>query len=401
MKKTDLVILAGGKGSRIKKYLRGKPKPMIKFNNKFFLSYIINNFSKYDFKNIYLLTGYRHKIIFDNFHKKKYNFILIKCLNEKKPLGTGGALNSLRKIKNLNDFILINGDTFFDINPNDLIKIPKKNDLGCVSLLKRNRDLDYNIKLNNLGINNEQLIFSKSRKFINGGVYYFKKKILNYIPKNYSSLENEILPELIIKNKIKGKVFNNFFIDIGSKKFLKTGAKILRKFQNKPAVFLDRDGVINHDLNYVYKKKDFKFKKGVLKSLRYISSKNYYIFIVTNQAGIAKGKFNISDFEKLHIYLKKNFLKNNIYINDVKFSPYHPRAKIKKFKKKTSLRKPGNLMIKQIFKNWDINKKKSFMIGDNIKDQKSAKKSQLYFEFVEKNFLSQIKRIIKKKINNY
>ena len=100
MKNIDLVILAGGKGSRIKNFLHNKPKPMLKFNNIYFLQYIINNFSKYHFKKIYILTGYKSDIIFKNFHNKTFNFTKIICLKEKKLMGTGGALLNLKKIKN-------------------------------------------------------------------------------------------------------------------------------------------------------------------------------------------------------------------------------------------------------------------------------------------------------------
>ena len=77
MKKIDLVILAGGKGSRIKKFLQNKPKPMMKFNNIYFLQYLINNFIKYPFNKIYILTGFKNKLIFQNFHNKSFNFIKI------------------------------------------------------------------------------------------------------------------------------------------------------------------------------------------------------------------------------------------------------------------------------------------------------------------------------------
>ena len=97
MNKLNLVILAGGKGSRIKKFLNKDSKPMAKFNNKHFIEYIIQNFSKYNFENIFILAGYRSKSIFKKFNQKKYNFIKIICLKEKKLLGTGGALFQLKK----------------------------------------------------------------------------------------------------------------------------------------------------------------------------------------------------------------------------------------------------------------------------------------------------------------
>ena len=96
-KKVDLVILAGGKGTRIKKYLKNLPKPMLKFNKKHFLTYLINNISKYNFGKIYILTGYKSEIIYNKFNNKEFNFNKVVCLKEKKLLGTGGALRKLKK----------------------------------------------------------------------------------------------------------------------------------------------------------------------------------------------------------------------------------------------------------------------------------------------------------------
>ena len=76
----------------------------------------------------------------------------------------------------------------------------------------------------------------------------------------------------------------------------------------KPALFLDRDGVINIDKGYTHKTKDFKLMPNILKVLKYFNNKNYYIFIVTNQAGVAKKKFTINEFYKFQNYIKKFFL---------------------------------------------------------------------------------------------
>ena len=170
---------------------------------------------------------------------------------------------------------------------------------------------------------------------------------------------------------------------------------------SKPAIFLDRDGTINYDDGYTYKFSMFKFRPYVLKGLKYASKKKYLIFIVTNQAGIAKGKFRLSDLLRLHKQLKIYLKKKNIIINDIEFCPYHPQATIKAYKKNSGYRKPGNLMIKKILKKWNVDIKKSFMIGDRKSDELAAKKSKLYYEYVRHNFYDQIKNIEKKIINNY
>ncbi|MDB4083855.1 HAD-IIIA family hydrolase [Candidatus Pelagibacter sp.] len=391
-KKLDLVILVGGKGTRIKKYLNGSPKPMMKFNDKYFLNYIINLTSKYNFKKIYLLTGYKSDIIYKKFHNKIFNFVKIECIKEKKEMGTAGALSSLKR--RINDFILLNGDTLFNIDYSKLINSLGKNSYGSISLVK-NQKQDSK-KLNTLTLVNNLVKYSSKGNLMNGGVYFFKNKFLKFISKKNSSLENDVLPSLINKKKINGKIFNEFFLDIGTENYYKKASALLLKNLKKPAAFLDRDGVINHDYGYVHTLKKFKFKNGVIDGLKYLSKKNYYIFIITNQAGIGKKIYTLEKFIKLHRELKDILIKKKIYINDVKYSPYHVDAKIDKYKKNSQFRKPGNLMIKEIFNNWDISMNKSFMIGDQISDKICAKRSGLYFEFAKDNFFVQVKSIIRK-----
>ena len=98
-----------------------------------------------------------------------------------------------------------------------------------------------------------------------------------------------------------------------------------------------------------------------------------------------------NNFINYKIILNKNFTKKDIYFDDINFCPYHPKAKLKKYRKKTELRKPGNLMIQQI-KKMEYKTNESFMIGDKVSDKICAHKSKLYFEF-QKKFLSQIKKI--------
>ena len=165
----------------------------------------------------------------------------------------------------------------------------------------------------------------------------------------------------------------------------------------RPAVFLDRDGTINYDYGYVHQFSNFKFRPYVVKGLKYLTKKKYLIFIVTNQAGIAKGKFELKDLLKLNKQLKIYLKKKDIIINDIEFCPYHPCGTVKFYKKKTSYRKPGNLMIIKLKKKWKVNMKKSFMIGDRLSDKLAARRSNLYFEFVKNNFYKQVKKIV----NNY
>lgn len=396
MKKIDLVILAGGLGSRLGSNTKKKPKPLIKINNKSFLEILIRTFAKYNFENIYILAGYKGELIYRKFNDKIYNFSKVKCFVEKKRMGTWGAIRNIRKIIK-NNFILSNADSLIDENFHNLIIKKKRQDTIVDMTLVKNLNYKSNKTLMGLAIYKKKIIFSKNSQCMNGGVYFVNKKILN--DSNFAlskSIENDVLPKLIKSKKVGGFKTNNFFLDIGTPENLCLAKKNLPQILKKPAVFLDRDGVINYDNGHTFKWKKFKFKKNVVKGLAYLNSKNYLVFIVTNQAGIAKGYFKDSDFHILHKKIKTYLAKKNIYFNDVKYCPYHPNAIIRKYKKNTQYRKPGNLMLKEIFREWDIDIKKSIMIGDKATDELAAQKSKIYFEYNLNNFYKQIKSFVKK-----
>jgi D-glycero-D-manno-heptose 1,7-bisphosphate phosphatase len=189
-------------------------------------------------------------------------------------------------------------------------------------------------------------------------------------------------------------LIRNFFIDIGTVDNLNLAKKKLPSFFRRPAAFLDRDGVINIDSNYVYKIKDFQFKKNVLKALKFLIESKYYIFIVTNQAGIGKKKYSLKNFFKLHKYLKHYLNQKNINFDDVQYSPYHRKALIKKYRKNSLYRKPNNGMVNMIMRNWFLKRNKSFFIGDKKSDKLCAEKSNLYFKYSKENLFTLIKKIV-------
>ena len=142
--------------------------------------------------------------------------------------------------------------------------------------------------------------------------------------------------------------------------------------------FLDRDGVINKSNfqnGYIGKKIYFKLIPGAIKSIKYLKTLNYKVVIVSNQSGVARGYFKITDVYKLHKYLQQLLKKNHTKIDKILFCPFHKDGIIKKYKKNSNLRKPNNGMFNIVNKKWKVDKKKSFMIGDQYTDIQFAKKS--------------------------
>jgi D-glycero-D-manno-heptose 1,7-bisphosphate phosphatase len=169
----------------------------------------------------------------------------------------------------------------------------------------------------------------------------------------------------------------------------------MKKFK---IAFLDRDGVINSSKpnnGYVGSLKHFKWVLGAIKAIKYLNEKNYKVVVVTNQSGVARGFFTIKGVKKIHSYIQKRLKENDAKIDGFYFCPFHKDGIIKKYKKNSSLRKPNIGMFHLAQKRWNIDKKNSFMIGDQKTDIEFAKRAKI------KGYLFNIKNLyifIRKKI---
>lgn len=163
--------------------------------------------------------------------------------------------------------------------------------------------------------------------------------------------------------------------------------------------FLDRDGVINVSKiknGYIGFVKDFRWIPGAKKAIKFLKKKDFKIVIVSNQSGIARGFFSIKDVYKLHKYLKQELIKFGTSVDKIFFCPYHKDGVIKKYTKNSTLRKPKIGMFLKASKVWNIDKKKSFMIGDQKTDMQFAKSAKIKgFLFRQKNLY----KFVEKKIS--
>lgn len=143
----------------------------------------------------------------------------------------------------------------------------------------------------------------------------------------------------------------------------------------KKAVFLDRDGTINVEKNYLYKIEDFEFIDGVLKALRELSDAGFLLIIITNQSGIARGYYTEKDYGLLNSWLLETFAKNGIKISASYFCPHLPDASVERYRTICNCRKPNTGLFEQAVKDFNIDLKKSFAIGDKIRDLAICEKS--------------------------
>ena len=139
-----------------------------------------------------------------------------------------------------------------------------------------------------------------------------------------------------------------------------------------PAIFLDRDGVINVDTGYVYLVDDFKFIDGVIDALLQLKQKGYLLVVVTNQSGIARGMFTEEQFMSLTEWMDWSLADRGVDLDGIYFCPHHPSEGSDQYRKSCTCRKPGPDMILDAVKHLDIDLTRSYMVGDKPSDMKAA-----------------------------
>tara|TARA_B100000989_G_C19499018_1_gene453391 strand:- start:87 stop:1295 length:1209 start_codon:yes stop_codon:yes gene_type:complete len=389
------VIFCGGAGSRLGSITKKVPKPLIRVIDKPFLENIIFQYSRFGVEEVVLLCSYKKELFFKKYHKKKLFNCKIFCMYEGAQKGRVLALkNAENKLNNI--FFLSNGDTLLDFNLLDLKENFLKKKLINIGLIKK-KTKNKTSKLNLNKFNNVE--FSNTNgKFINTGYFLVKKKLLKYIKSKDLNLsfEEDFISSLN-KNLVSGvdlKAKN--FIDIGIPQTLAEAKKILKKFYNKSAIFLDRDGVINEDKGYVYKYKDINYINNIFEAVRFANHKNFYVFVISNQSGIGRGYYSKQDVNLLNSKILEDFRKRKANIDEMIYAPYYKNSKHKFTMRDKKMRKPETGMIDYLFKKWPIIKSNSIIVGDQDTDKLLAKKTRLKFIFMKKksDLYLKLKKII-------
>lgn len=140
----------------------------------------------------------------------------------------------------------------------------------------------------------------------------------------------------------------------------------------KPAVFLDRDGVINVDHGYVHDEHDFEFIEGVFEATRQLQKMGYLLVLVTNQSGIARGMFSEDRFLNLTQWMDWNFEDNGVAFDGIYYCPHHPEATVAEYKQNCDCRKPQPGMFISARDFLKIDMAKSVMVGDKAEDMMAA-----------------------------
>ncbi len=151
------------------------------------------------------------------------------------------------------------------------------------------------------------------------------------------------------------------------------------------AIFLDRDGTINVEKNYLYKIEDFEFLPGVVEALKKLQGAGYLLIIITNQSGIGRGYYTEKDFKKLNDWMVSTLKEQGVIITDVYFCPHLPDAKLNKYRKDCECRKPKLGLFFQAVKDHDLDLNQCYAIGDKMRDCSICEDTECKGFLIEKN----------------
>jgi D-glycero-alpha-D-manno-heptose 1-phosphate guanylyltransferase len=214
-----IIILAGGLGTRLRGVLGNLPKSLAPIGNKPFLDYLLRFIVKQGFKDVIITTGYGSEAIKRYFGNGSVVGLRIDYTCEKELLGTGGAIKLAETMIDSDDFIVMNGDTYLEVDLDEMLRFHKaRGALATMALAHKENTSRYgSVRIDK---DNKVITFIEKddegrSRYINGGMYVFRKEILGCIPANKAfSLEREVLPTLVGKG-LYGFPGEGYFIDIG------------------------------------------------------------------------------------------------------------------------------------------------------------------------------------------
>jgi D-glycero-D-manno-heptose 1,7-bisphosphate phosphatase len=206
---------------------------------------------------------------------------------------------------------------------------------------------------------------------INAGVYVLRRGILDDLGEN-CSLERDVLPHLAARGALRGSVLDGWFIDIGvPADFARAQTEVPDRFR-RPALFLDRDGVINRDLGYVGSRERFRWTATALAAIRAATDAGWHVFVVTNQSGVARGLYDEAAVADLLGWMTDMARAAGGTIDDLRYCPFHPDATLPAYRRDSDWRKPAPGMLLDLMRAWELDPARCALIGDQPSDLAAA-----------------------------
>lgn len=371
------VVLVGGLGTRLGERTKTVPKPMLDIGGRPFLDTLLDEVVRYGvFDEILLLAGHKADIVESHYAGAARGRAKVLVSRETEPLGTGGALVHARDL--LHDrFLLLNGDSLFDFNLLDLIARAQG---GRVHMALRDGvvgDRYGRVILDGDVVREFIAPGAGATGPVNAGIYVIDKSVVADITKLPASLEQDAFPGLVRSGELRGTAYRGYFIDIGIPDDFERADRELQDKLRRPAVFFDRDGVLNHDSGYTFETDKLEWIEGAREAVKAVNDAGYFAFVITNQSGVARGYYEEHHVVALHRWMADQMALIGAHVDAFEYCPDHPDGTVARYRRISDRRKPAPGMITDLARRFPVDMARSMVIGDKQSDIEAARAAGL------------------------
>lgn len=390
-----VVIMAGGRGTRISSVASDIPKPMIRIAGKPVLEHEIECLRDQGFTDILLTVGHLVQKIVDYFGDgsgiseatgRPFG-VNIEYYFEEKPLGNAGALFEIRD-KLTEDFLLLNGDALFDVDFNRFVARHRAFG-GLVTLFTHPNNHPYDSGLiiaDERGCVQQWLTkedprpaYYKNR--VNAGLHVLSPRLLDTRPQTEKvDLDRQLLKPLAGTGHMFAYDSPEYVKDMGTPEryasvcqAFEEGVVKARNLKNsQKAVFLDRDGTINRYVGFLRKPEELELIDGAAEAIRRINQSGYLAIVATNQPVIARGEVTPGELQEIHHRMETLLGHEGAYVDGLYYCPHHPHkgypGEVAELKIDCACRKPKPGLLLEAAEAFNIDLAQSWMIGDSEND---------------------------------
>lgn len=362
------VIFAGGLGERLKPFTETNPKPMYPFYDKPFIEYLVKQIKEFGIEDIIILLGYLPEKVMDFLGDGSKYGVKIQYFVTPVPYDTQWRLKAAADAL-ADEFLMMYCDNLCPVNFQKLVEDYYKN--GALIQFSAYSNTDGYTK-NNLRIAEDGLVevYDKKRlesnlQGVDIGYAIVSKKVLALMSEENENFEAVVYPKLVAQKKLFATVTEHRYYSIGSFARIELTERYLSE---QKYIFLDRDGTLNERAPkacYIEKPEQFVWLPGAIEAVKKLKDAGYFIILISNQAGIARGAMTEEDLAKIHEKMQADLAENGCGIDAIYYCPHG-------WDENCTCRKPKPGMLYQAQRDYSFDLTKCCFIGDDDRDMETA-----------------------------
>lgn len=394
--KSQVAILAGGMGTRLRERSGDLPKPMVPVLGKPVLQHQIELCRKHGFTDIALLVQHRHEKISQYFGDGSAFGVKINYAIEDEPRGTAGALRDALPLL-ADRFLLLYGDTFMDV---DLRKLWSAHEasgaVGTLFLHPNDHPQDSDlVDIDSYGTVRAILPYPhpegrEVRNLVNAALYVLDRVGLEDVTpsEGKADIAKHMFPRMLeFSRRLHGYVSPEYIKDMGTperldkveRDFVAGLPERLSERQLRSAVFLDRDGTINREVTHLKSPDQLELLPGTASAIRRLNRSGTLAVVITNQPVIARGDVSFEGLDRIHARLESQLGAGGAFLDGLYFCPHHPDkgfpGEVMELKGPCTCRKPEPGLIDQACRDLGIGRQGSWMVGDTTSDIEAGRRA--------------------------